>query len=150
MNLHSLKTRFMGSYLVLLVLFIVQVPIIYVLVGGMSVKYAKVEEAGSLRKRAVEVTEVLNRHIMSGNEELEKVFQTKKTEYGEVLVQIRNGSKEFPAVKDPKTLEKLDELDRKWSVMRAGLDKAMEFGDGLRAIKKDRKSTRLNSSHHSI
>lgn len=141
MNLHSLKTRFMGSYLVLLVLFIVQVPIIYVLVGGMSVKYAQVEEAGSLRKRAVEVTEVLNRHIMSGNEELEKVFQTKKTEYGEVLVQLRNGSKEFPAVKDPKTLEKLDELDRKWNSMRAGLDKAMEFGDGLRATKEEVEKT---------
>ena len=67
MNFHSLKTRFIGSYLILLALFIIQVPIIYVLVGGMGEKYAQVDKSGSLRKRAVEMTEVLNRHIMSGD-----------------------------------------------------------------------------------
>ncbi|MDO8426463.1 MAG: methyl-accepting chemotaxis protein [Deltaproteobacteria bacterium] len=127
----------MGSYLVLLVLFIVQIPIIYFLVGGMSAKYAQVGEAGSLRKRAVEITEILNRHIMSGNEELEKVFQAKKNEYGDVIAELRNGSKSFPAIKDPETLGELDELEGKWNSMRAGLDKAMEHGDGLRVTKEE-------------
>ena len=92
MNLHSLKTRFIGSYLILLVLFIIQVPIIYFLVGGMGEKYAQVDESGALRKKAVEMTEVLNRHIMSGDERLEKVFQTYKREYGEGIDNLRTGT----------------------------------------------------------
>ncbi len=46
-----MKTRFVGSYVVLLILFIIQIPIIYMLVEGMSKKYAHVNAAGALRKR---------------------------------------------------------------------------------------------------
>ncbi|MBI5454640.1 MAG: hypothetical protein HY956_08440, partial [Deltaproteobacteria bacterium] len=68
MDLHSVKSRFLGSYLFLIILFFIQLPIIYMLVGGMSQKYSQVIEASALRKRAVELNYVLNRHIMNGEE----------------------------------------------------------------------------------
>jgi len=135
MNFHSLKTRFIGSYLILLVLFIIQVPIIYFLVGGMGEKYAQVDESGALRKKAVEMTEVLNRHIMSGDERLEKVFQTYKRGYGESIDNLRTGTGEVAAIKDAAVLEKLAALEQKWHSMRASLDRGMESGDALRESK---------------
>jgi len=135
MNFHSLKTRFIGSYLILLALFIIQVPIIYFLVGGMGEKYAQVDESGALRKRAVEMTEVLNRHIMSGDERLEKVFQANKREYSENIGSLRSGTAEVVAITDPAVLAKLDTLEQKWNSMRASLDKGMENGDALRESK---------------
>ncbi len=65
MNIHSVKTRFTAIFLFILLLFIIQFPIVYVLVGQMSSKYAQVDAAGGLRKRAVEVIEILNRNIMN-------------------------------------------------------------------------------------
>jgi len=64
MRLQSVKARFIGSYLVLVILFVIQIPIIYVILGGMGEKYVQEDYAGSLRKRAVQITEVLNRHIV--------------------------------------------------------------------------------------
>ncbi|MFQ5737346.1 MAG: methyl-accepting chemotaxis protein, partial [Thermodesulfobacteriota bacterium] len=135
MNLHSLKTRFIGSYLILLALFVIQVPIIYLLVGGMGEKYPQVDKSGALRKRAVEMTEVLNRHIMTGDERLEKVFQDRKKEYGEAIDNLRNGTEEVAAIKDQAVLAKLSALEQKWFSMRTLLDKAMESGDALRESK---------------
>ncbi len=135
MNFQSLKTRFIGSYLILLALFIIQVPIIYVLVGGMGEKYAQVDKSGGLRKRAVEMTEVLNRHIMTGDESLEKKFQSNKKEYGDGIENLRTGTSDVVAIKDAAVLDKLNALENKWASMRASLDKGMESGDALRVHK---------------
>ncbi len=65
MSFQSVKTRFIGSYLFLLILFIIQVPMVYVLIGGTTEKYTQIDTAGDLRKRAVEITDILSRHIMT-------------------------------------------------------------------------------------
>ncbi|MBI5453872.1 MAG: hypothetical protein HY956_04525, partial [Deltaproteobacteria bacterium] len=135
MNLHSLKTRFIGSYLFLLLLLIIQIPVTYYLVGGMSRRYAQVDEAGSLRKRTVEMAEILNRHIITGNEELEKDFQAKKREFGEVIDGLRTGSRGVEPLKSRDMLDKLSTIENEWASMRASLDKAMEYGDALRVAK---------------
>lgn len=135
MDMQSIKTRLVGSYLFLLVLFIVQVPIIYVIVGGMIDKYSQVEEAGSLRKRAAEITEILNRHVMTGDEKLEQVFQGRKAEYGEVISKLRRGNEGLEAITDVEILGSLDGVEKEWSAMKVALDKAMDLGDGLRMRK---------------
>ncbi len=136
MNLQSMKTRFVGSYVVLLVLFIIQIPIIYMLVEGMSKKYAHVNAAGGLRKRAVEITEVLTRHVMTGDESLEAVFQAKRDEYGLVIEELRKGTQEVSAVKGAEINEKLDAVEKAWLSMRESLDNAMAAGNNLRTYKK--------------
>jgi methyl-accepting chemotaxis protein len=125
----------MGSYLFLVILFVIQIPIIYWLVSGMSEKYAQVGEAGGLRKRAIEITEVLNRHIMTGNEELEKVFQTKKEEFGTVLESLKKGSKDLAPLNDAELIEKLAVVENKWESMRSVFDGAMTNGDKVRETK---------------
>ncbi|MBI2412577.1 MAG: methyl-accepting chemotaxis protein [Deltaproteobacteria bacterium] len=135
MNIHSLKTRFIGSYIFLLLLLIIQIPVTYYLIGGMSRRYAQVDEAGSLRKRTVEMAEILNRHIITGNEELEKDFQAKKKEFGEVIDGLKTGSRGVEPLKSREMLEKLSVIEGEWVSMRASLDKAMEYGDALRVDK---------------
>ncbi len=135
MHIQSVKARFMGSYILLLILFIVQIPVVYVLVGGMSEKYGQVERAGSLRKRAIELAEVLNRRIATGNESLDVQFQAKKVEFGKILGELRAGTSESPAVTGPDLIARLDEVDRKWGAMRAVLDGAMESGGSFRKSK---------------
>lgn len=131
MDIHSVKSRFLGSYLILIILFLVQIPVIYMLVGGMSKKYSQVVEASSLRIRAVELTHVLNLHIMNGEEALEKVFQDKKAEYGKVIEGLRTGSAEVSAVTDAGSKARLDIVAQKWESMRAALDRGMASGDSL-------------------
>ncbi|MBI2413289.1 MAG: type IV pili methyl-accepting chemotaxis transducer N-terminal domain-containing protein [Deltaproteobacteria bacterium] len=130
MDLHSVKSRFLGSYLFLIILFFIQLPIIYMLVGGMSQKYSQVVEASALRKRAVELNYVLNRHIMNGEEELEQVFQDRKAEYGKAIESLRTGTPEVPAVTGS-AKDKLAVVEQKWQGMLAALDKTMESGDSL-------------------
>ncbi|MBI5826421.1 MAG: type IV pili methyl-accepting chemotaxis transducer N-terminal domain-containing protein [Deltaproteobacteria bacterium] len=143
MHIQSVKARFMGSYILLLILFVVQIPVVYVLVGGMSEKYGQVERAGSLRKRAIELAEVLNRRIATGNESLEAQFQAKKVEFGRVLGELRAGTRELPAVTGPDLIARLDEVDRNWGAMRAALDKAMESGGAFRKSKAEVESSTL-------
>ena len=130
MDIHSVKSRFLGSYVFLIILFVIQLPIIYMLVGGMSQKYSQVVEASALRKRAVELNYVLNRHIMNGEEELEQVFQDKKAEYGKVIESLRTGTAEVPAVTGS-AKDKLQAVEQKWEGMLVALDKTMESGDSL-------------------
>ena len=131
MNLQTVRSRIVGSYGFLILLFIIQLPIIYFLVGGMSEKYSQVDVAGSLRTRAVEITSVLTRHILNGEEELESVFQTKKAEYGTIVKSLRDGTESIPAITETAVLAKLDNVSREWEVMRKGLDEGMETGDAL-------------------
>jgi methyl-accepting chemotaxis protein len=130
-KLTSVKARFIGSYALLIILFLIQIPIVYSLVKGMGDKFAQVDAAGSLRKRAIELTYVLNRHILNGEEELEQVFQAKKAEYGVIVSALRNGSKDIPAIKNPELLDRLKNVEDKWLPMLSALDKAMESGDSL-------------------
>ncbi len=131
MNFQSVKSRLIGSYAFLVLLFIIQLPIIYYLVGGMSQKYSQVQEAASLRKRGVEINYILNRHILNGEEELEQVFQSKKAEYGKVIDAMRTGTDKIPAIKDSAVLAKLDDVGKSWTAMRNGMDQAMKSGDSL-------------------
>lgn len=131
MNLNSIRTRFIGSYAFLILLFVIQLPILYLLVGGMSKKYAQVETAGDLKKRAVEINYVLNRHIMNGEEDQEAVFQSQKAEFGKIVTSLRTGAEGLPAVKDSSALSSLDKVEQEWNAMRVSLDEAMEAGDAL-------------------
>ena len=135
MNMQSVKSRFTGSYLFLLILFVIQIPIVFVLVRGMNEKYAQVDVAGGLRTRAVEIAAILDRHIMTGNEELEKVFQQKKAEYPQILESFRTGNQKMAAVKDRGLLNVLGGLEDVWKELVGELDKGMWHGDELR-IKK--------------
>jgi len=134
MGLKSVKSRFLFSYTFLILLFIVQFPVFYIIIGGMSKRYSQVDVAGSLRKRAIEINYVLTRHILNGEEELEDVFQNQKKEFGRVLASLREGTAGMAALKDPAVLEKLDVVDKEWASMKAALDDAMESGDALTEI----------------
>ena len=101
----------------------------------MSRRYARVDEAGSLRKRTVEMAEILNRHIMTGNEALEQEFQAKKKEFGEVIDGLKTGSRGVEPLKSREMLDKLSLIENEWVSMRASLDSAMESGDALRVAK---------------
>ncbi|CAG1065616.1 Methyl-accepting chemotaxis protein McpQ [uncultured bacterium] len=131
MNLNSIKTRFVGSYAFLILLFVIQLPILYLLVGGMSKKYAQVETAGDLKKRAIEINYILNRHIMNGEEEQEAVFQAQKGEFGKIVESLRTGTDDLPAITDSAALASLDTVEKEWNAMRLSLDEAMEAGDAL-------------------
>lgn len=133
MNLHSIKSRFIGNYFFLMLLFVVQLPIIYMLVGGMNKKYDQVEEAGALRKRAVELNYILSRHIMNGEEELEQVFQDLKKEFGVKVDGLKNGTDVIPAVSGDQ-LPYFQALDQKWQVFNSSMDAAMESGDNLHVM----------------
>lgn len=133
MNLHSVRSRFLGSYVLLIILFFIQLPIIYFLVGGMSEKYGQLDVAGSLEKRAVEINYVLNRHIFNGEEDQEAVFQEKKAEYGKVIEGLKTGTASITAIDDKKGLEELEQIGQKWVAMEKTLDEAMENGDTLNA-----------------
>lgn len=131
MNLNSIKSRFVGSYAFLILLFVIQLPILYLLVGGMSKKYAQVETAGDLKKRAVEINYTLNRHIMNGEEDQEAVFLAKKAEFGKIVESLRTGTENLPAVKDSSALASLDVVEKEWNSMRVSLEEAMDAGDIL-------------------
>jgi methyl-accepting chemotaxis protein len=131
MNLNSIKTRFVGSYAFLILLFVIQLPILYLLVGGMSKKYAQVETAGDLKKRAIEINYILNRHIMNGEEEQEAVFQAQKGEFSKIVESLRTGTEDLPAITDSAALASLDTVEKEWNAMRLSLDEAMEAGDAL-------------------
>lgn len=134
MNIHSVRTRLVGSYVILIVLFLVQIPIIYMLIGGMGKKYTQIVEVASLRKRAIELSYVLNRHIMNGEEELEPVFQQKKKEFAATLSSLRSGTADYEALTDPEVIEKLDVVVSKWKPMSESLDGAMLAGDHLSEV----------------
>ncbi len=101
----------------------------------MSKKYAQVDAAGGLRKRAVEIIEILNRHIMNGDESLGAVFDTKRVEYGALLDRLKEGSDELPAITDADVLAKLDIVKGKWADMGEVMDITMEGGQDLRLQK---------------
>lgn len=136
MSFDSVKARFIGGYLIVIALFMIQLPIIYYLVEDMSEKYAQVEVAGSLRKMAVEITDVLNRHIATGNEALEQAFQAKKIEYGETVKSLKTGNQQIPPINDKELLAIHDELSRKWQEMEKVLNNGMDAGDAM-VIQKD-------------
>src|SRR3972149_7439827 len=119
-KLNSVKSRFLGSYVVLIALFFIQVPIIYFLISGMSRNLAQVESAGELRKRAVEINYILNRH-MNGEEELEAVFQARKAELGDMIKSLKSGGSDINKVTGRSAIEKLDAVEGKWSSMKKAL-----------------------------
>ncbi len=134
MDFNSVRSRFLGSYAVLVALFLIQMPIIYFLVSTMSRNYAQVESAGELRKRSIEINYVLNRHILNGEEELEAVFQAKKAEFSDIIKGLKSGSSGVEVVSGGSAAaERLGELEAKWESMRKALDDAMESGDELSA-----------------
>jgi len=114
MDLHSVKARFVGSYLIIILILAAQLPVVYVLIAGMSRKYTQVAEAASLKKRAVEISYILNRHIMNGEEELEKPFQEMKGDYSRLIESLQSGTKDIPPITDPDILKKLNAVKSKW------------------------------------
>lgn len=119
----------MGSYLFLVILFVIQIPIIFLILGGMGKKYTQVDVAGELQAKALEITEVLNRHILTGNESLEQVFQDMKVEYDQSIADLRRGTDTLAAVKDPVVLTNLNTVESNWKTLRDELDKSMLAGD---------------------
>jgi methyl-accepting chemotaxis protein len=137
MSLQSVKTRFVGSYVFLLVLFVIQIPIVFVLVGGMTEKYSQIDTAGGLRKRAVEITDILNRHIMTGDETLEALYQKRKGEYQGVIDSFRSGTATLTALDNPEITAQLKVVENKWGDMRTTLDETMVNGDNMRETKQE-------------
>ncbi len=137
MNIQSVKARLVGSYVFLIILFIIQLPVIYRLVDGMTKKYPQITEVSSIKKRAVELSYILNRHILNGEEELEAVFQTKKKEFDGVLEGLRKGTKEVAPITETEAVVKLDVVAAKWKAMRAAMDEAMTAGDNLSATTRE-------------
>lgn len=134
MRFNSIKTRLVGSYVILIILFVIQIPIVYVLIGGMSKRYTQIVEVSSLRNRAIELSYILNRHILNGEEDLESVFQAKKKEFAETLNKLRSGTADYEGLSDPQVLEKLDAVNAKWKPMSVSLDGAMLAGDHLSTV----------------
>ncbi len=131
MNLSSLKARFSISFLVLLVFFLVQIPIVYSLVSSMGTGLKTVDISGGLRKRVVEISYVLTRHILTNDESLEPVFQAKKQEFENVLTGLKEGSAEIPAITNAEQLAQLKAVEKKWQTTNQAFNKAMNYGDGL-------------------
>ncbi|MBI5886829.1 MAG: type IV pili methyl-accepting chemotaxis transducer N-terminal domain-containing protein [Deltaproteobacteria bacterium] len=134
MNIHSVKTRLVGSYVFLILLFFIQIPIIYVLIGGMSKKYTQIVEVATLRKRAIEINYILNRHIMNGEEALEAVFRSQKKDFDTALTSLRTGTAEFDAITNQEVLVKFNNVDTHWKSMSVALDEAMDSGDHLSEV----------------
>jgi hypothetical protein len=143
MNMQSVKARFTGSYLFLLILFVIQIPIVYILVGEMNKKYAQVDLAGGLRMRAVQITSILDRHIMTGNESLEGLYQEKKAEYPKVLESFKTGTDNMAAVKDQELLAGLATVESEWNELLVELEKGMEYGDDMRLKKEEIENSTL-------
>ncbi len=131
MNFSSLKARFSISFLVLLVFFLVQLPIVYSLVSSMGRGLKTVDISGGLRKRVVEISYVLTRHILTNDESLEPVFQGKKHDFEKVLTGLKEGSDGMPAITAAEQLAQLKAVEKKWTVMKTSFDRAMDYGDGL-------------------
>ncbi len=131
MNFSSLKTRFSISFLVLLLFFLVQIPIVYSLVGSMGRNLKQIDVAGGLRKRVVEISYVLTRHILTNDESLEPVFQAKKKDFEATITGLRTGANGITAITDKAALLQLKEVEKQWGVLKDSFNKSMEFGDGL-------------------
>ncbi|TAN63198.1 HAMP domain-containing protein [bacterium] len=131
MSIQSVKTRLMGSYLALLILFVMQVPVIYFVVNAITVKFDQVDTAGMLRKRAIELVDILDRHIMTGDDQLEKKFQVQLNDYGKVLDELKKGSKDLSAITDAHSLQALSDVEKKWNEMKVDLNKGMHYGDEM-------------------
>ncbi len=134
MNLQSVKVKLAGSYLILFLLFIVQLPIVYLLVTGMTDKYLQVDTAGEIRKSAVDIAYALNLSVMNGEKNMKGVFETKRSEFHELIEEIKDGSERLVAVKDPDTLEKLGYIEEGWQFMDGFLDEIMVNGNKMRSM----------------
>jgi len=131
MNFSSLKARFSISFLVLLVFFLVQIPIVYTLVTSMGTGLKTVDISGGLRKRVVEISFLLTRHILTNDESLEPIFQARKQDFEKVLRGLKEGSAEIPALTGAEQLAQLKEVEQKWKTTNKAFNRAMDYGDGL-------------------
>lgn len=128
MFIHSVKTRFTAIFLVILALFVIQLPIFYYLINDVIGNYALLSSAGSLGEKAVSLPYLLNRHIMNGEAGLKKEFHEKKNEYEKSINSLRDGSGETAALTDPKVIEKFEVVVETWSAIDKALDDSMEAG----------------------
>ncbi len=60
------------------------------------------------------------------------VFETKRSEFHELIEEIKDGSERLVAVKDPDTLEKLGYIKEGWQFMDGFLDEIMVNGNKMR------------------
>lgn len=130
--MQSVKARLFGSYLFLILLFIIQIPIVYLLVMEMSKKYTQIVEVAALKRRSIEINYVLNRHIMNREDALEEVFQTKMAEFDQALSRLKTGWGEVPPITGDASLEKYNVVTQKWAAMRSTLNSAMDAGNQMR------------------
>ena len=132
MSIHSVKARLLGSYLFLVLLFIIQIPIVYLLVTEMSKKYTQIVEVAALKKRSIEINYVLNRHIMNREDALEEVFHTKMAEFDQALIRLKTGWGDVPPITGDSSLDKYNGVMQKWTPMRSTLNAAMDAGYKMR------------------
>lgn len=134
MDYHSIKTRLTGSYVFIIILFVLQLPVFYFVIGSMSKKYIQVQEAATLKKRAVEISYTLTRHILNGEEALEKEFKFMEEDFDRAFTVLEKGDKDVPAITNSKDLAKLEVVKQNWKLMKAALDDAMDNGDAMSAL----------------
>ncbi|MBW7956348.1 MAG: type IV pili methyl-accepting chemotaxis transducer N-terminal domain-containing protein [Deltaproteobacteria bacterium] len=120
----TVRSRFLGSYAFLLFVLLLQLPVVYFVVNGLGNKYAQVEIAGDLKTRAVEMAELLDRRTLRGGDDIERLLNSKKTEFGELLGALKD---ESPGVES----EELKSLSDAWRSMGAALDEAARSGERL-------------------
>lgn len=134
MNLQSVKVKLAGSYLILLLLFMLQLPIVYLLVTGMTDKYMQVDTAGEIRKSVIDIAYALNLSVMNGEKGMNDVFETKRVEFQKMLTELKTGSERLAPVKDLETLEKLGYIKEGWQFMDGFLDEIMANGNKMRSM----------------
>ncbi|MBI5233621.1 MAG: type IV pili methyl-accepting chemotaxis transducer N-terminal domain-containing protein [Deltaproteobacteria bacterium] len=128
MKLNSLKALSLYLFIVLLAVFTVQLPIVYRAISGMVSGFdvaSRVEEMNSL---AIEVPYTLNRHIMNGDEMLEKVFVEKVKEFDAIVASLKTSNDNDISVL-------LGDVEKKWLSLKTRINEAMEHGGAARINK---------------
>jgi len=97
----------------------------------MGIGLKTVDISGGLRKRVVEISYVLTRHILTNDESLEPVFQAKKHDFEKVLTGLKEGSAKIPALTGAEQLAQLKVVEDKWQTTNESFNRAMDYGDGL-------------------
>ncbi|WKZ31837.1 MAG: methyl-accepting chemotaxis protein [Thermodesulfobacteriota bacterium] len=120
----TVRSRLLGSYAFILFVLLLQIPVVYFVVDGLSGKYARLEIAGDLKARAVEMEQVLNRRTLSGGEGIERLLDAKKAEFGEILAALKEKSRGTGS-------DEIASLSDAWHSMGRALDNAARSGERL-------------------
>lgn len=131
MKLKTAKTKQMVSYLILFILLLIPLPFSYVAVTNYSEGSDLQREIKELHRRTIELSYILNRHIMMEQDDLEGVYQRARSEYATMVRDISERASVSLPQREPELMEKFSTLAGRWEEFIYTLDSAMEAGDQL-------------------